>query len=67
MSDKKINDNWPEPTIEMLSDPRFESIWQCIRWWDIGVPTIYKGYCAATGNHVRAILDAIDRREDKTK
>ncbi len=51
---------WPDPTPEMLQDPRFEAIWQTIKRWDINVPGAYGGYCGATGNHVRAILDALD-------
>jgi hypothetical protein len=50
---------WPDPTPEMLGDPRFNAIWQAIKAWDISVPGAYGGYCGATGNHVRAILDAI--------
>lgn len=50
---------WPGPTPEMLQDPRFEIVWQVIRTWDINVPGAYEGYCGATGNHVRAILDAL--------
>ena len=50
---------WPDPTPEMLADPRFEAIWQAIKSWDINVPSAYGGYCGATGNHVRAILDAL--------
>jgi hypothetical protein len=51
---------WPDPTPGMLSDPRFEAIWQAIKEWDINVPRAYAGYCGATGNHVRAILDALE-------
>lgn len=51
--------HWPDPTPEMLLDPRFEAIWQVIKSWDINVPAAYGGYCGATGNHVRAILDAL--------
>jgi hypothetical protein len=51
--------NWPDPTLEMLDDPRFEAIWQAIKSWDIHVPGAYGGYCGATGNHVRAILDKL--------
>jgi hypothetical protein len=51
--------DWPDPTTEMLADPRFEAVWQVIKTWDINVPSAYGGYCGATGNHVRAILDAI--------
>jgi hypothetical protein len=52
---------WPDPTPEMLASPKFEAIWQCIRSWDINVPEAYSGYCGATGNHVRAILDALSK------
>ena len=50
---------WPDPTPEMLADPEFNRIWNCIKTWDISVPEAYSGYCGATGNHVRAILDAL--------
>jgi hypothetical protein len=57
---------WPDPTPGMLADPKFEAIWEAIRTWDINVPRAYAGYCGATGNHVRAILDALRRAEEKT-
>lgn len=50
---------WPDPTPEMLAMPEFQAVWQCIKSWDINVPGAYGGYCGATGNHVRAILDAL--------
>lgn len=50
---------WPDPTPEMLESLEFEAVWQCIKGWDIHVPDVYGGYCGATGNHVRAILDAL--------
>lgn len=50
---------WPDPTVEMMATPEFEAIWKCIRTWDINVPEAYSGYMGATGNHVRAILDAL--------
>jgi hypothetical protein len=50
---------WLDPTPEMLSSPEFNAVWNCIKSWDIGVPSVYQGYCGATGNHVRAILDAL--------
>jgi hypothetical protein len=53
--------DWPDPTPEMLVDPHFEAIWQTIKTWDINVPAAYGGYCRATGNHVRAILDALSK------
>ena len=51
--------DWPDPTPEQLASPEFEAIWQVIKTWDINVPGAYGGYCGATGNHVRAILDAL--------
>jgi hypothetical protein len=56
---------WPDPTPEMLSDPKFDAIWNCIKSWDINVPEAYGGYCGATGNHVRAILDALKQSESR--
>lgn len=50
---------WKDPTPEMLDTPEFKAIWQCIKPWDINVPDAYSGYMGATGNHVRAILDAL--------
>lgn len=50
---------WPDPTPEQLVSPEFEAIWQVIKRWDINVPDVYFGYMGATGNHVRAILDAL--------
>jgi len=50
---------WLDPTPEMLQDPLFNKIWETIKTWDINVPAIYAGYCGATGNHARAIYDAI--------
>ena len=58
---------WPDPTPEMLSDPEFEAIWQAIKTWDINVPRAYQGYCGATGNHVRAILDGLRRAREATR
>lgn len=53
---------WPDPTPEMLAgNPMFDAIWNAIKSWDINVPGAYNGYCGATGNHVRAIYDAIHR------
>jgi hypothetical protein len=52
---------WPDPTPEMLQKPEFEVIWNCIKTWDINVPEVDGHlYSGATGNHVRAILDALD-------
>jgi hypothetical protein len=51
--------DWPDPTQAQLDSPAFAAVWQCIKRWDINVPDVYTGYCGATGNHVRAILDAL--------
>jgi hypothetical protein len=58
---KMSKENWPDPTPEMLEDPMFEIIWRVIKAWDINVPHASEGYCGATGNHARAIFDAIAR------
>ena len=49
-----------DPKPEELETPEFKAIWNCIKSWDINVPSEYEGYCGATGNHVMAILDALD-------
>lgn len=51
--------SYREPTQAELQSSEFEAIWQTIKTWDINVPSAYKGYCGATGNHVAAILDAL--------
>lgn len=52
--------NWPDPTPEMLTSPEFNAVWNVIRTWDINVPEVDgELYTHATGNHVRAILDAL--------
>jgi hypothetical protein len=50
---------WPDPTPEMLKSEDFNAVCECIKGWDINVPGAYRGYCGATGNHARAILDAL--------
>jgi hypothetical protein len=57
--------SWPSPTTEMLTDTTFNAIWNVIKTWDINVPAEYSGYCGATGNHVRAILDALTQPTEK--
>ena len=56
---------WPDPTPGMLEDPYFNAIWDTIKGWDIAVPMAYRGYEGATGNHVRAILDALTNARAK--
>lgn len=53
---------WLDPDPEMLQTPEFNAIWECIKTWDINVPRAYQGYCGATGNHVRAIFDALKNK-----
>lgn len=55
----KVSAPWPDPTPQMLVSPVFEAVWQKIKRWDINVPDVYTGHMGATGNHVRAILDAL--------
>jgi len=57
------NEPWPDPTKEMLDNPIFNAIWECIKDWDINVPFAYSGIMSATGNHARAIFDAIKAKE----
>lgn len=59
--------NWPEPTPEMLNDPLFNAIWNVVKAWDVNVPAVYTGYCGATGNHARAIYDAVKGLENGTR
>ena len=54
------NIEWPDPTSEMLEDPTFNAIWDVIKTWDINVPEAYEGYCGSTGNHVVAIMAALE-------
>ena len=61
----KINKPWPAPTPEMLKQLDFQRVWESIKTWDIHVPEVYQGYCGATGNHVRAILDAIVKPSER--
>lgn len=60
-----MSNNYSDPTDQDLEDPRFERIWQEIKSWDINVPEEYEGYCGATGNHVIAILRALDGVSDE--
>lgn len=63
----KQQKQWPDPTPEMLESPEFNAVWGCIKDWDIHVPDVEGSadmvgnplYSGATGNHVRAILDAL--------
>ena len=50
---------WPDPTPKMLDTILFDTIWRVIKSWDINVPNAYSGYMGATGNHARAVYDAL--------
>ena len=50
---------WPDPSPEMLETVLFDTIWRTIKTWDVNVPHAYSGYMGATGNHVRAIYEAV--------
>lgn len=51
-----------DPTHEETKTPLFNAIWDVIKKWDIGVDDEYTGYCNATGNHVCAIMDAVNHQ-----
>jgi hypothetical protein len=65
LEQRKRHISWPNPKKSMINTPEFEAIWQCIKHWDINVPEAYSGYSGATGNHVRAILDALKEANKK--
>ncbi len=52
---------WKDPTPEMLESKEFNAIWDCIKSWDINIPGVYEGYMSATGNHVKMILDILNK------
>lgn len=59
---------WPDPTPAQLVDPVFGAIWNAIRTWDIHVPRVDGDgmRSGATGNHARAIFDALPKvREER--
>jgi hypothetical protein len=58
--EKRPTIEWLDPTPEMLADdPLFDAIWKTIKSWDVNVPEVYTGYMGTTGNHARAIYDAV--------
>ncbi len=58
----QLKKNWRSPTPEEITTPAFNAIWDVIKTWDINVPSEYRGYSGATGNHVCAILDTLKMR-----
>ena len=53
--------NYIDPEEKDLDRTEFNAVWNEIKSWDINVSEEYVGYCGATGNHVMAILNAIER------
>lgn len=53
--------NYKDPTSDDLIKPEFNAIWNEIKSWDINVPKEYGGYTTASGNHVMAIINALDK------
>lgn len=54
-----------DPRPEELETFQFNAVWECIKHWDIGLPQDIDPkagqlYSGATGNHVVAILDALE-------
>jgi hypothetical protein len=49
----------PNPNRQEIESPLFNAIYETIKTWDINVPGAYGGYCAATGSHVKAIMDGM--------
>jgi len=62
---RKHGENWPDPTPEELELPEFNAIWNVIKTWDINVPEVdgQGMYTTASGNHVVAILRALQELE----
>jgi len=58
----------PDPTPEMMKSLEFNAIWDLVKTWSICVPGVGGNgvYDTATGNHVRAIIDAIRKARPET-
>ena len=50
-----------EHIVSLHGDPVWQAIWNTIIEWDIGTPA-YGGHCAANGDHVTQIYEAVARR-----
>lgn len=55
--------DWHDPTPKMLEAPEFNALWELMKGWDINVPAVdgESLYTGTTGNHIRAILDALSK------
>jgi len=67
---KKDVESLRDPTVKKITSPLFNAIWNCIKEWDIatGLNKDDEGndlYSNATGNHVVAIIDAINAAQSK--
>ncbi len=68
----KIMDKLRDPLPEEINTLEFNAVWDCIRYWDIGLPQDIgpegcQLYSGATGNHVVAILDSLSGKEKSCK
>ena len=55
-----------DPLPEEINTKEFNAVWECIKHWDIGLPEdigpeACQLYSHGTGNHVVAILDALNK------
>ncbi len=57
--DDRLFEKMPNPTSETMETAEFEAVWQCMKTWDISIPSHYQGYCSANGSHVQMILNAL--------
>lgn len=58
---EKIKKLYRNPTEEERNSPEFNAVWDLIKTWDINIPEIDGNlYSGATGNHVIAILNALE-------
>lgn len=57
-------DEWPDPTPEMMESDEFNAIWNLMKDWEVHIPDGDHG--SVTGNHVRAIIDAINKSRPDT-
>ncbi len=66
--DPKERIELPDPTPEMMKSDEFNAIWNLIKTWDIGIPEVDgEGlHTGATGNHVCAIINAINKSRPDT-
>ena len=59
--------SYRDPKPGETETPLFNAIWEVIKGWDINVPEEYGGYMGAIGNHVCAIIDAIQPENEQRR